>query len=426
MHLDSSVVNNQNCSRILYVHEVTVVPYNDITITGTPETICGDSARVYMHLDSSIVNNQNCSRILYVHEVTVVPYNDITITGTPETICGDSARVYMHLDSSIVNNQNCSRILYVHEVTVVLFTEVSGVVKHITCNGLNNGEISLVFSTPSVDIFWSNGEVDANINNLSAGIYSVTVTTASGCETKAMFTINEPLPLSLESTMQNPNCFGSSNGLLDVFVEGGTAPYMYAWSNGSADHLQVGLGAGAYSVTVSDANGCQNGTSFQLIQPDSISITAVLQPTSCEGLPSGAIDLTATGGTGTLSYDWNDFFSQEDRTGLPDGQYAVTVTDENGCQADSVFHIKENGCHVWYSHGELHIIIGRCGELPTFDFEVKVYDVNGKEVKSFSGTAINGYFDGVFNVSDLPTGLYNVTVIGENDEVRHGSRFFKQ
>src|SRR5690606_3162734 len=114
----------------------------------------------------------------------------------------------------------------------------------------------------------------------------------SGCETSATFVVTEPFPLILSPTIENPICHGSSNGLIDALVEGGTSPYQYNWSNGSQDHLQQNLISDAYSVTVTDANGCTTGGSFFLTQPEPITITAVLQPTSCEGLPSGAINLS--------------------------------------------------------------------------------------------------------------------------------------
>lgn len=356
------------------------------------------------------------------HTITVNSTTDTLVFGQPKYICGDSTYSFVGYDTTIT--ANCVRQILVYNVFVVPFPTFTGNVNNVTCFGNNNGSI-IINTIDSVDIWWSNGFDTKSITNLSPGIYSVTVTTAAGCETTTTFTVTQPLPLTLETTIQNPTCFGSTNGLLDVQSEGGTAPYQYNWSTGSQDHLLQNLTADTYGVIVTDANGCQTGTSFQLTQSDSISLTATLQPTSCEGLPSGAIDLTATGGNGSFTYSWSDFNNQEDRTNLLGGTYGVTVTDGNGCKADSVFNIKENGCSVWFTHDQLWIVIGRCGELPTFDFTVTISDVSGKVVKTFEDTAIDGYYNNWFNVSDLAPGVYAVTVIGANNEVRHGSRFVK-
>lgn len=463
-----SLQKGANCTRVLYQHEVTVIPFRDSIVWGINETLCGDSARSYVQLDS-LTKDDNCTRVFYQHEVTVTPFQDSIVMGLPEFICGDTTKVFTQIDSitqlsecarivyqhevritkyntiivegppqiicgetvtmvtardSVQFTMNCTRVEYVHKVIVVPSVVIDAIIKNVTCHGFDDGIITLSVNIDSsnVSISWNTGANNLQITDLFAGNYSVTVTSDEGCKANKSFVVNQPDPLVLESTIKNPSCFGSTNGLLDVQAEGGTASYTYVWNSGLTNHLQTDIGAGNYAVTVTDANGCMTNETFVLTQSDSIQITATIQPTSCEGLPSGAIDLTVSGGVGSFQYDWNDFFSQEDRTGLLSGQYAVTVIDGNGCAQKDTFSVKENGCSVWFHHNQLYVIIGRCGEFPTFNFDVTVYDISGCVKKTFSGIAVDGYFEGIFDLSDLTSGVYAVTVISKGGEIRHGSR----
>lgn len=420
--LKREVVDPITCTRILYWRLQTIIPYQDSIVWGPVEFICGDTTKVFTQKDSTVYIS-DCARIIYKHEVRITKYNTIVVEGPPQIICGETMAIVTALDS-VQFTMNCTRIEYVHKVIAVPSVIIDAITKHVTCHGFDDGIITLSLNIDSskVTISWNTGENALQISDLFAGNYSVTVTSDEGCKANKSFEVNQPDPLVIESTIENPICYGSTNGLIDVQGNGGTPTYKYVWNSGLTDHLQTELNAGNYSVTVTDANGCTTNETFVLTQPDSISISATIQPTSCEGLPSGAIDITVSGGIGSYQYNWSDFFSQEDRTGLLNGQYAVTVTDQNGCEQTETFLIKENGCSVWFHHDQLYVIIGRCGEFPTFPFDITIYDSAGRVKKTFSGTAIDGYFEGVFDLSDLNSGTYLVTVISKGGEIRHGSK----
>lgn len=415
-----NVVKHDSCKQTIYQHEVVIMPYQDSIVWGEPEFICGNTSKVFTQIDSTVLVNE-CERIVYQHEVRLTKYNTIVIEGPPQIICGETVTMVTALDSVQFTN-NCTRIEYVHKVIAVPSVVIDALTKHVTCHGFDDGIITLSLNIDSskVNISWNTGENTLQVNNLFAGNYSVTVTSDEGCKATKSFVIDQPDALLLESTIKNPICYESTDGLIDVQASGGTTDYNYVWNNGSNNHLQTELESGNYTVTVSDANGCTTNETFVLTQPDSISIVAKIQPSSCEGLPSGAINLTVSGGVGSFQYDWSDFFSQEDRTGLLNGQYAVTVTDQNGCEQTETFLIKENGCSIWFHHNQLYVIIGRCGEFPTFDFDINIYDSSGRVKKTFSGTAIDGYFEGIFDLSDLNSGIYFVKVISQGGEIRYG------
>jgi SprB repeat len=420
------IVDTMSCTRILYCHLQTIIPFQDSIVVGPIEFICGDTTKVFTHIDSTVYIS-DCARIVYKHEVRITAYAKIGITGPPQIICGDSTALFSVLDS-VQFTQNCTKIEYYHQVIIAPQIIIYGNVTDVSCNGYNNGMIQVSINPEpiAVSVIWSNGISDNKITNLGPGMYTVFMKSALGCEAEKTFLITEPDPLVLEATIENPICYGSNDGLLDVQAVGGTPTYDYVWETGLNDHLQTNIGAGEYSVTVTDANGCETNETFVLTQPDSITITATIQPTSCEGLPSGAIDLTVSGGSGSFQYDWSDFSSQEDREGLSSGKYATTVTDTNGCTQQTTFSVKENGCRVWLDNYQLIVIIGRCGELPTFDFTITVTSITGQTVRTIKRTAINGGYDsrdeGNFDLSDLKRGVYIVRVVSNDREIDHVER----
>ena len=103
---------------------------------------------------------------------------------------------------------------------------------------------------------WSNGETTADISNLSAGQYSVVVTDANGCTAEDDVNI-QGSSISLQSSQQDATCPDLEDGSATVFPSGGSAPYSYMWSPaGGSNASASGLGAGVYTVTVTDAQGC--------------------------------------------------------------------------------------------------------------------------------------------------------------------------
>jgi hypothetical protein len=157
----------------------------------------------------------------------------------------------------------------------------------VTCNGANNGTISTSVSggTPGYTYSWNDGNTNPNRTALSPGTYSLTVTDANGCFDVIIETINQPPVLTLSVTKVDPTCPPGANppvnndGSIDLTVNGGTPGYTYNWStmdgsgliNGNED--QSGLTAGTYSVTVTDANGCQATISTTLTSTKNYPVT---------------------------------------------------------------------------------------------------------------------------------------------------------
>jgi hypothetical protein len=90
------------------------------------------------------------------------------------------------------------------------------------------------------------------------------------------------------------------------------------------------LPAGAYQITATDANGCTLTTTITLTDPPALTWSSVQATNpSCAATSSGSINVTAGGGTGTITYTINS--SNGQFTGLVASNYLVTATDANGC-----------------------------------------------------------------------------------------------
>jgi gliding motility-associated-like protein len=212
------------------------------------------------------------------------------------------------------------------------------VTSNVFCNGGSNGAIDVTVNggTAPYSFVWNNGETTEDISGLSTGTYIVTIMDASGCATTVSAGIGQPAQqLNASATVQDVLCFNGNNGFIDLIPTGGTPPYAYNWSNGSTSEDIGGLVAGVYSVTITDANGCDTLITATVIQPAAPLIPALTidNNVSCNGGNDGAMSVTVTGGTQPYIYVWNNGQTSTSITSLPAGQYTLTVTDANGCNA---------------------------------------------------------------------------------------------
>lgn len=218
----------------------------------------------------------------------------------------------------------------------------------LSCNNDSSGCINAVVTGGSgnpMNLTWSNGIIDIDsICNLTPGTYTLVVidtfSTTSGtptlisCIDSQTVTITEPPVLAITiDSFSNPSCNGVLDGTINTTTIGGTANYNYNWSGISNNTPDLSsLNGGVYTVTVIDANRCTDTAQITLVDPSPIVITVDSTiNNSCAGTPDGAVYITASGGTGTLTYSWNPTTMTEDFIGASNGTYIVTVTDSTGC-----------------------------------------------------------------------------------------------
>jgi len=171
----------------------------------------------------------------------------------------------------------------------------------------------------------------------TAGEYCVTVTDANDCTTTGCYNLVVRMQF-LVVDIANA-CGGENNGSITVQVSGGSRPYTYAWAGQpSVDSTLENIGGGTYNVTVTDANGVQVAGEFDVEQSPEIVLNPAYTPvTENTANTNGAISLSASGGMGTLSYNWSTGATTSGITGLGEGEYCVTITDQSDCSKDTCF-----------------------------------------------------------------------------------------
>ncbi|MEO8087278.1 MAG: hypothetical protein ABI763_10685, partial [Bacteroidota bacterium] len=204
------------------------------------------------------------------------------------------------------------------------------------CNGDSSGSATAIGNGGTGNYTYSwfpSGGYASTENNLFAGHYSVTITDGNGCVTNDTIWVSEPVAISL-ATNSIPALCGSSNGSATVAVNGGSSPYQYLWSPaGGSSSLASNISAGAYTITVTDANGCTTDAIANVLNTGGPGVNAlVVANISCNGGSDGSASVNVTNGTPPYIYAWSPVGgSAASASGLQAGNYAVTVTDSNGC-----------------------------------------------------------------------------------------------
>lgn len=237
-----------------------------------------------------------------------------------------------------------------------------GTTTDVSCFGDENGSVNLSPSggTGAYTYQWdvTTSIPTANLNNqnhvgyLQPGTYTVTITDANGCSMTEDLTVGEPPVIS---SYFNPIVAVSCNGLFDgsatVIPTGGTGGYTYAWSpSGGNLATASNLGAGIYTVLITDVNGCNYEDSVVILEPAS-----VISNVEADQLYEGPYDVrcfgesnaSATAYGSATSFTWKDASgavisnSQSTDTILAVGNYTVVATDANGCKDSSDISISE-------------------------------------------------------------------------------------
>lgn len=284
----------------------------------------------------------------------------------------------------------------------------------INCFGENTGSLELTVVGGTGDIEYKLGsETNSTgvFENIEAGTYTFTATDENDCSVTQEFIFSEPTQLvPTISQMAFIDCFGSSNGAIQVATTGGTGMPTYTLnSTSNTTGVFENLPAGTYEVLVVDEMDCSETISITIDQPAEIGLEIINNiAADCAGAATGSVEVQGINGAGGFTYELNGVTNS---TGifenLSSGIYDLVTTDGNGCEVITMITISENSdisvestmstnidC-FGNNNGTINIIAGSpSGEL--------TYDLDG----TMNNT-------GIFE--NLPAGNYNVLVSDPND-----------
>ncbi|HBW86499.1 MAG TPA: hypothetical protein DEF82_07120 [Crocinitomicaceae bacterium] len=218
--------------------------------------------------ESGFSCNMNTAQIIG----TVVPISSTIAWSGPGIVSGqgtstltvNSPGIYSITMNDLATGCTSTETIQMEPPTSINITSV--MVNNCSCYGVSNGSASITTdNTNGVSFTWAPSVgTGATVNNLAPGIYEVFVTNADFCTDDTLLTITEPNPISISLIDSVGSECGESNGLLSVSATGGQGAYNYSWNNGTNGSINSNIDEGSYTVTVTDASGCQVTGQFAL------------------------------------------------------------------------------------------------------------------------------------------------------------------
>ena len=368
---------------------------------------------------------------------SIVGVNNTTCNGFDGSVTGTSSSDYSSTSFSLYNSTDTFIISGVTNTSNIIFGSLSADTYYLTaldlggctgrsqnfivenspllnyglytvpnssCGGTPIGKVSVTGITGSSPFtyLWNNGQTGSTITGLTEGIYSVIVTDSYGCSVNKDTTVTRVSPIGFGLfTSTPPGCF-TNNGVLNLTITGGTAPYYYSASTGdvlisySKTFSISGLSAGLYSFQVTDAGLCQTFASTTLVSPSGIQSVTINGVNSTCSSSNGQITVSVVGGSSPFTYTLinpdgstiNVSTNQTTQiyTNLISGTYSVAVSDSLGCSyVEEVTIITENkytistqftGTTCGQSNGSITITTTSGATLPIdYSIDNGLYDI---------------------------------------------------
>lgn len=305
---------------------------------------CSNSITITVE-NSIPINVQSSAQVCEGASINITPTNGIDLQWTHPngSITNSNTLSLSNITSQNVgvytvssNNPNTCFEPAQFSLTLLPAPTLSTDVQQITCNGLNNGTISVnAAGGGPFNYLWSTGSTNAAINNLGPGNYSVVVQGQNGCESTTQANLIEPQPLLISLTENQPDC-NENNGSAVANISGGTPNYQITWSNGQSGANANNLAAGNYTVVVLDANNCSTTQTFVMSPVDGPVVSIDYSETlMCFGDQNGYIDFTVNGGTPGYTFLWQPNVSNsQNAANLGAGTYNIQIIDESNCVQD--------------------------------------------------------------------------------------------
>lgn len=317
------VTDSKNCTALSTANVSEPLPLN-ISVLNTIQASCGVS-------DGSATYTVSGGTTAYTYSWTTPSLSYTTTSNTTNSLSAGINQL------TIIDANGCTTNTNIN-ITNPNSATITATATSVNCFGDATGVITTsVVSSASYSYAWSNGSNAPSINNLTAGIYTVVVTTLNNCITTETIAVNQPTSaVSVMITGVTPiNCFGQNTGSAIAIASGGTPNYTYLWSPSAINSAtNSNMPAGTYTLDAFDFNGCKTTTVVSITNnstsPLNISLSE-LKNATCDQT-NGSISVTVSGGTPTYSYLWNPSnSSNQTLNDISEGSYTLTVTDIYGC-----------------------------------------------------------------------------------------------
>jgi gliding motility-associated-like protein len=321
-------------------YSVTVTGDNGCTAT---TDVLVEGIEISFTINGTVVPNTSCVSSNGSIDMTISPAGDYSYTWSDGSDTEDLTDIPAGFYTVTVTQGSCSQLEVFTVVNNNLPFEVTGTtIPNTSCNS-PNGSIDVSVNTSGTYSYaWSTGEDTEDISSLAAGNYIVTVTNEDGCAISASFSITDQsgiIEINGITTM-NTSC-GSPNGSIDITISPADS-YTFEWSSGDVTEDLQSIDEGIYTLTVTGSDGCTASSTFTITnQSSEFQLSATTSDnTSCTD-PNGTIDLTIAP-AGAYTIQWSTGEALEDIQFLVQGDYAVTVTNNNGCMESAIFTIGSN------------------------------------------------------------------------------------
>lgn len=207
------------------------------------------------------------------------------------------------------------------------------------CNGATNGTITVAQPASGLPPFeysldgvaW---QTSNQFTGLAPGQYTVYFRDNSNCQGNIPQTIGQPNALTATNTISAVRCFGQSDGVITIATQGGVAPIEYSINGGLNWQFSnvFNVPAGAYTVTIRDANLCTITQNITITQPTALTASAITSNATCNGGNDGVLTITANGGNAAFQYSIDGTtFQPSNIFNVAPGTYTATIRDAQGC-----------------------------------------------------------------------------------------------
>lgn len=321
-----------------------------------------------------------------------------TVTVTDANLCSNTGTIAFTQPSSVTVNSTQTNIPCFAGCNGAITTTVSG-------------------GTPAYTYSWSpGGQTTPSLSALCTGTYVLEVRDFNICSQTFTFVIAQNPSITAAFTATNPSSCILNNGTIQAVASGGSgAGYTFTWSPATtsavvgATTTATGLGAGSYSLFITDGAGCTSSLSTNLSSPNGPTVNVVTSSVTCNAANNGSAIATALG-TGPFTFTWSPATASvlaatsTTATGLGAGNYNINVTDGNGCITSQTLNITQPSASTittnvtnvtcnGFNTGSITAVVS--GGTPT-------YNINW--LPAGTGTAI----------TNQPAGNYTVNILDAN------------